>query len=289
MQTFARMLADLDASLDVARGLGLERLAAQGRFADHRRRIVALGEVWGGAEVGPAPDLLTQVALVESTELASILPLVKGGDPVVLRQKLEVVLAGPVAQIDESPQTNHARNILFELNVASKLERGGVPWALGEHPDVSCKVGERDVLIECKRPFAATGLRGCLRGARRQLEKQVTRQGGRALAVIALSLSRAVNQGDQILTYSDEERASAKLGEEMEAFAEATRAQWERLPTAFVGIIFHVVTPAWNRERGRLDVAQQMLLLPLVRSADVSVFRVLGERLRRLATVPDGV
>jgi hypothetical protein len=56
-------------------------------------------------------------------------------------------LDGPVLPTEEDKNTNHGRNILFELNLAAKLWTVGIMPTLGEHPDLSCEIDGKKLLI----------------------------------------------------------------------------------------------------------------------------------------------
>ncbi len=58
---------------------------------------------------------------------------------------------------DEGKNTNHGRNVLFELNLASTLWRADLHPERGEHPDVRCWVDRRPIYIQGKRPLPAKG------------------------------------------------------------------------------------------------------------------------------------
>src|SRR5207253_641949 len=133
------------------------------RFAEYRRRLQRF------VDARSQPERLDEVvkedsdtdraiggfAQVESLELAGLVPFLETCDESVLQSKVRAILGGPVLPVDEDQASNQARNIMFELSLASKLVRAGLAPQLGEHPDLQCEVDEKGLWIECKRPLSA--------------------------------------------------------------------------------------------------------------------------------------
>ncbi len=149
---FEEVLGKLDGALEFCRSLGLGGLVDRGRFAEHRRRIqelIPLIARGGLSELSPASvgrlregQVQFATALIEALEFAEALQQLRGVNPESLKRKLAVVLTGPPLPIDEnSSSTNAARNTLFELYLASRISAGGLTVELGEHPDLSCRMG----------------------------------------------------------------------------------------------------------------------------------------------------
>jgi hypothetical protein len=96
----------------------------------------------------------------------------------------------------EDPNSNAARSILFELNMAARLRHAGIHPQLGEHPDVRCELAGKTVFIECKRPFMETTLGENIEDAANQLLTHLESVPD-AVGMIAVSLSKALNPAYQ--------------------------------------------------------------------------------------------
>jgi hypothetical protein len=64
----------------------------------------------------------TLIALTEGSGVAESLPFPMSVPRDLIRRKLGDVLKGPVLPTDETTGTNQARNILSDLNLASRLQ-----------------------------------------------------------------------------------------------------------------------------------------------------------------------
>jgi hypothetical protein len=116
---FDAVRAQLDAAIALCDDLQLGMQARRGRFAEYRRTIVAAVD---GVHAGrPVPSGLDErrdaVALIESQLLGALVPFLRTCPPDIVAAKLEVVLAGPALPGAESPTSNHARNVMFELSM----------------------------------------------------------------------------------------------------------------------------------------------------------------------------
>jgi hypothetical protein len=93
-----------------------------------------------------------------------------------------------------------------------------------------------------------------------------------------VSLSKMINRGDVFLSYSNEDRASAFLGDELERLARASQTSQRKLPPSIIDQLFHVMTPALHRETDRIDPIDQLNVEPRAREGtdDYRVVRRLG-------------
>jgi hypothetical protein len=192
--TWDWIINGLDDALDFCRSLGLVRQVETSRFQEHRACLAELAAALttGGQEaarsVFDGNRLRALAALTEGAELAEILPFAQSAPPGTVKRKLAEVLRGPTLPTDEDPNTNQARNILFELNLASKLWRAGLGPELGEHPDVRCWVDGRALYVHCKRPFSAKGARQAYTDALGQIARDLGSAPEGARGIVALSL-----------------------------------------------------------------------------------------------------
>ena len=285
--SYEEIAKQLNEALEFCSALELPDAVATSRFSTYRASIDRLIEATRGPRPSPISeqidgDMLPYLtALIETTEFTALLPFLSSCDPEVLRPKLRDVLRGPELPSEEDENSNQARNVLFELNLASKLWRAGLKPELGEHPDVSCVVEGKAFLIECKRPLSVRGAKECLSRARRQILAELKGRRVGARGVIALSLSKVLNRGDKLFGYDDEAQGREGLHQYLRGTAARFSASWQKLPNDIVGVIFHVITPAVDRTTNLYVSAQHTNIHPLAGdgSPDQRVFRGFGAAL----------
>lgn len=289
-QSFEIIRDNLEAVIEFCESLDLSPDAS--RFAEYRQRLDHLIRVVSLRRQGIAVGLSVErelkeygldyiVALTESTEFGDILPFLRMCDPEVIRPKLRNVLDGPILPTAEDTSSNRSRNILFELSLAARLKRAGFEPVVGEHPDVACQVEGRWLFFECKRPFVQARVPRVIKRAAKQLKSNMASHSG-ARGVIAISLSKVMNAGDKLFTFWKEVEGRRGLEEALSKAAERFRQAEEALVgTKTVGVIYHVITPALNRELDMYYVAQQLEAHPLAPegSGEYEVFWNLGRAL----------
>src|SRR5690348_7376381 len=103
----------------------------QDRIRQHIRRIEGLERARQTGTLNDATQgedgRLAMFSLTEAMEFLDICTAFSGEPPAGLRRRLRDVLRGPADPADESPDSNQARNIIFEMNVASRLRVRGIP------------------------------------------------------------------------------------------------------------------------------------------------------------------
>jgi hypothetical protein len=288
--SYEEVAKQLDQALAFCAALGLADAVATSRLSTYRASIDRLIEATRGPRPNPISeqiqgDMLPYLtALIETTEFTALLPFLSSCNPDVLRAKLRDVLRGPELPSEEDENSNQARNVLFELNLASKLWRAGLEPELGEHPDVSCVVHGKMLLIECKRPLSVRGARECVSRARRQVLAEVKRRPVGTRGVIALSLSNVLNRGDKLFGYDHEVQGREGLHQHVREAAARFSASWQKQPNDIIGVIFHVITPAVDRTTNLYVSAQHMNIHPLARdgSLDYRIFRAFGASLEEM-------
>jgi len=253
--SWAEILARLNGTLDLCRGLGLDDHVEGSRFLEYREHLFRLikalegGGQAGARKVFEADQLFSAVVLTESTELGDLEPFLQTVDPKIAAEKLVHILGGPLLPSDEDSNSNQPRNLLFELNLAARLWRAGFPPELGEHPDLAIVVGERRFLIQCKRPFSQRSARRCFDDARAQLRGDLANAPTGSRGVIALSLSRLFHPGDQLFVYSSEKQARRQMGDSLVALEQEIVG--EQYPgSEFAGLIGHIMTAGFDEGAG---------------------------------------
>ncbi len=208
---------------------------------------------------------LAMFSLTEAMEFLDIHAAFRGEAPAGLRSRLRDALQGPTDPVDESPDSNRARNIMFELNVASRLLVRGIPVALRENPDVLCELLGTPIYLQCKRPFRATTIAVNIDNARHQLIRDLDGAGNPdARGIVAISVSRVFNPGDQLFAGRDEATLKDRLGDEVQALGKSVAESWNGIAEGrIIGILFHLITPTHLQDINLLTVGQQTVVFPI--------------------------
>jgi hypothetical protein len=283
------ILNGLDGTLRFCRDLGLVRHVEGSRFEKHRAWVAELiAELkTGGQEAARAAfhrdPVRSFTALTEGSELAGILPFLLSVSPEMIKRKLRDVLKGPPLATAETANTNQARNVLFELNVASKLWRGGFAPELGEQPDVGCWVDGRAVYVECKRPFSENGARQAYTDALAQIDIGLKSAPAGARGVVALSVTRLLNTGEQIFVHGANADLEDRLGELLEQTVDRM-GPWPTPGPATIGVLWHLSTPAFDMRQALFGVAEQLNVACPPGSTDSPLFRKLVGKIQAIGT-----
>jgi hypothetical protein len=289
-ESWTDILAGVDAALALSRSFGLADHVEASRFLEYRQHLAHLIEALhtGGQEAAraafEADRLKSIVSITETAELADILPFLRWAPQEAVADKLVHVLGGPLLPIDEGLNSNQARNLLFELNLASKLWKAGFAPELGEHPDLIIEVSSKRLLIQCKRPFSLKGAHRALGAAKGQLIRDLHKAPTGSRGIIALSLTRLLNQGNQILVYGEEMRARRDLGARLEAAAQPLLDKWSGPGKKIIGMICHILTPAVDEGSHLWLMVQQTNIHPFSEpgSLDEEVFRSMNAALEKI-------
>ena len=106
-------------------------------------------------------------------------------------------LSGPLQPINEKQNNREGRNIWFELSLAAEWRLRGASVCLDE-PDLRLTRDGITILVACKRPATAESVEDTLRGAIRQLRRNLDISPSDTFGVAAISLSSAFNPGDKV-------------------------------------------------------------------------------------------
>jgi hypothetical protein len=288
--TWAWIGAGLDEAFGFCREIGLGlHVERSRRFVEHRTCLAELTAALQAHGQDGARDLFDRdrvrafTALTEGAELVESLPFIRTVPRYLIRRKLARVLQGPPLPTDENANTTEGRNVLFELTMASKLWRAGLEPQLGE-PDIRCWVDGRAVYVECKRPFSRRGARQAYTDALGQLAAALRDApvGGRG--IVALSITRFVNPGDRVFVHEREAIGQAQLSAEMTRAAQwlMRPTLWPAPPEGTIGLLWHVITPGFDRSQNLLVAVQQLNVQPTrpPGSADERLLRALFSKLR---------
>ena len=290
--TWAWIGAGLDEAFGFCReiGLGLQ-VERSRRFREHRACLAELTAALQAGGPEAARDLFDRnrvrafTALAEGAELVESLPFIRTVPRYLASRKLARVLQGPPLPTDEDANTNEGRNVLFELTMASQLWGAGLAPELGE-PDIRCWLDRRAVYVECKRPFSRQGARQAYTDACGQLAAALPSAPVGARGIVALSITRFVNPGDRVFVHEREAIGKAQLSAEMTRTAQWLMRPmlWPAPPEGTIGLLWHVITPGFDRHQNLLVAVQQLNAQPTSPpgSADERLLQALSSKLRAM-------
>jgi hypothetical protein len=134
-------------------------------------------------------------ALTEALELRDVYCAFKDyPQPTELRDRLTRALNGPPLPESETRRNRDGRNIMFELALAADWVLSGGKVELME-PDLALRMPLRSYLVACKRPDRVHGIRAAVKNAASQLRVALANTGSDHFGIVAVSLSRMLNQG----------------------------------------------------------------------------------------------
>ena len=267
IETWGELVARLDTALAFAKDdLGLDIAGA--RFGTYRTRIAMLEAI--RVEKGDAAAFEhfrsdiepNAVAFSESQELTMVVPFLRSVPPDRAKKKLQVVLNGPDLPSDEDANSSHARNTMFELNLAARLQRAGLSVDISGDADLDFTCAGLQWFGECKRPYKIETIEKNMSTACEQLGKRLSGSRLAARGLLAISISRPLSTRALYLEYTSEAERRASLEEHVGNMVRVMQQQMEAMKRCqetrgSLGLLIaHLIMPGWNVRR-RMPVGIQ--------------------------------
>lgn len=138
-----------------------------------------------------------------------------------LRLHLQEICSGPAFYENENvSSTNRARNLAFELLLASRLIKGGAFAEVTFPSDLLCKFGETNIFIECKRPQYESNIINNIKEADSQLRQRYkTAFSEQNRGIIAIDLTKCFFPKKQFTGYEDSNKIEQIIEKALEQFA----------------------------------------------------------------------
>lgn len=259
IETWGELVSRLDAALTFAKDD--LKLDTAGRFDSYRTRMATLESIRVAngdaaafeqfrAEIEP-----NAVAFSESQELTTVMPFLRSVPPAPAKKMLEVVLKGPDLPSDEDPNSNHARNTMFELNLAARLQRAGLSVDVSGSADLEFTCDGLRWFGECKRPYRIETIEKNMDIACQQLGKRLSDSRLAARGLLAISISRPLSTKAPYLEYASEQELRASLKEHVGNMVTIMQQRMENMKRCqetrgSLGLlILHLIMPGWNLRR----------------------------------------
>ncbi len=223
-------------------------------------------------------------SLVEALEFSEIFHGIHGYNPDIVKRLMQTALAGPLHPIDETLNSNIARNIVFELALGARLRRAGADVTLGQEADLLIKHAGARLYIECKRPLYERSVRQNIKKARAQLRRRfdVEEQDDSLGGLVAISISKAVNPGSKMFIVKKAEDLK-QLSNDVLRFHQVYCADFNRqVDPRLIGILYHIYTPARVLDAAHPLIAASHSEIFLANRSLEAVFPLTGEGLKQL-------
>lgn len=210
------------------------------------------------------PQLMN--SLIEAQEITVIHRGLHDSKDADLANRLKKIVKGTVLTSDESLKSNNARNIGFELLIASAFAAAGLPIDLEPPNDVWLPLQEYPVAIECKRPFSYAKVENRLRKGFNQLvaRYQSHSNPSNVRGIVALSISKIENDGSKFLHAETDRDLASQVRAITDKFYDRYRRRWEAgIDRRTISVLLYLEAPAIIESRKLLVVDRQIIFVPL--------------------------
>lgn len=227
-----RIKAEFDVALRWMSSLGIK--TDSGRLFEYKNVVTS----W--AALPPSQDMFAahvltpamRSAILESNMFVDVYRAFHDVSPSELSgiiDKLKKAIGGPVDVADETTNSSHARNFLFEAVVAAKFHcpNQGIHTLLSAPGDTALTYLSRRVFVECKRIRSASRIEDNVRKACNQLADALNsdntpRRGG----LVALELSSIIPANEKS---ADEALLTRHMANQMDRFIESSSFDWQKV------------------------------------------------------------
>lgn len=171
-----------------------------------------------------------------------------------LKNKLRVFIKGPEFALSENPKNGSqtARDIAFELSIASVFNLAGFKIDFHNEADLRAKLGDETFYVECKRPRSSHSVHSNVKSAASQLRSRYksSNDPDRVSGIIALSIDKIINPKEQLLIADDEDTMDSRLSQEAYSFVQQFHFHWTKISdqqTIGAFIVIQLVAVPENR------------------------------------------
>ena len=221
-------------------------------------------------------------SIVESIEFVDATSASRRGEFEIPKQVLEKALNGPADLYLENHKSNEGRNTMFEIVVGGLAASAGLSPLLGAEPDVSFEFENRRILVQCKRVLSKASIDTRIKEAAKQLNRDLVKSSNpRDCGLIAICLSRLINPGDRIFSFTAVVDVECALKHEIRKVADEhhERVFPEVKNPKIAGILLYMATPVFVSEHG-FTVAHSAMVCPIPGKSDVRLLKALASILK---------
>jgi len=199
-----------------------------------------------GQQTGKYADILPGdwFPVVEALEAHDVFAAFENDSSPAVATTLKRALSGPAQPISENSKNRDGRNIWYELALAAEWRLRGAIVSLQE-PDLCLTKDGAKFLIACKRPANGNSIEANLKGAIKQLQRNLDTVQGSSFGVAAISLNCSFNAGDRVFTGD-----MKSLGTHIESELGKHRQYLSTVRDPRICcVLFHVVTPGTGGDK----------------------------------------
>jgi aspartyl-tRNA(Asn)/glutamyl-tRNA(Gln) amidotransferase subunit B len=284
-ESYEDILSHLRGAKDWAATHGLQD--ALGRFSIYETNIETLigARKSGGLGrlVKDKGNAALMWSLVESMELSDFQQTLRNVEPSILKERLKKALKGPILPTHEDRNTNEARNIAFELGLASFLSSAGFEVQLTKQhdSDLEAKLGDVRLVIECKRLLSERRFEEHLSDATSSLASSLNQRKD-AWGLIAVDITKLKNIGDHVYDVATPMGLRLGLGDLLETTLQENWDSLKRISDRrIIGLLLYIHTPAFVQSESLLTAAKYFAIWPL-HSPGTAEYRALDTVARRI-------
>lgn len=178
-------------------------------------------------------------SLLDISELRQIIKHSNKFDKEILKEKIRKYIKGNILPSEETISNNEAKNIGFELGLASKFISDGYNAILCKNnPDVLLNIGECRYLIECKRVFSESGIEHAVENGKNQLNRILKNKND--YGIIAISFSRTKTVNDMMFFCKDENDARLQMDSLFLSFIQNNQRFWKKITNSkIIAVLLH--------------------------------------------------
>lgn len=176
----------------------------------------------------------------------------------IFRKKLKDILNGPERSVNEDSQTNHARNILFELEIAAHILQ--MEYNVVDLDDVNFTNDKYYFTIECKRPFKKKSVPNNIKYAFNKLRGNLIKDNNKGF--VAISFEKIYTL-DKFFNLKDDEALYSFTKNLVEDFINCFRENWQKyLKTNYLGMLFYIKTSIYIEDTSTFKNYNALIYLP---------------------------
>ncbi|MBP9763006.1 hypothetical protein KBD34_05330 [Patescibacteria group bacterium] len=203
-------------------------------------------------------------ALYDVSLIDDILPFSQVEKGRFLEKKFKSMLRmGPLNT--ETDLIGEPRNTLWELNLLSRLRKGGINAELRDpNPDIFAELTDRNYLIQCKRLVtdSSRSLNRNIKNAVDQLVEGLKNEKDNTFGIIAISVEYPITKGGKMLVEKSEEKCRMELRRVLNEVKEKYGVFW-RDPKVIkdrriIAILLHLKVPSVVEEINLFSTGSQI-------------------------------
>lgn len=173
--------------------------------------------------------------------------------------RIQEFCKGTVSYAEENPDSsNRARNVAFELLIASLLKSRGIELDFRDDVDVACIFENYTILFECKRPQSSAKIKKNVKTAFKQLSKHCAKFQSKCKGIIAVDISKICNPKFQLFVFENKTAINNGLSKMIDNFITNRKSFWQiNKYKNTIGVLIRFSLLAVNEQEKLITYCQQ--------------------------------